>query len=257
MKNFLLKDRNIIFLIIINSLIIFFSGFEYSSNANLTLLFFDNFISSIFIVEIIVKIRHYKSKVFFSDGWNLFDFFLVVLSIPSLLIFVFDLEIKDVSFILVFRTFRIIKVFRFFKFIPNIEKLLSGIKSALKASVLVLVSFVIYIFIISMLSHSMFSYSELFSDPGTSVYSVLKIFTLEGWYEFPDQLTEETGVVKTFFIRLYFILILLSGGIFGLSLVNSIFVDAMVSDNNDELEAKVDELKQMVQKLIDNKNNLL
>ena len=35
---------------------------------------------------------------------------------------------------------------------------------------------------------------------------------------------------------------LLAGGIIGLSLVNSIFVDAMVEDNTDELEAKVDVL---------------
>ena len=32
---------------------------------------------------------------------------------------------------------------------------------------------------------------------------------------------------------------MLTGGIFGLSLVNSIFVDAMVSDNNDEIEKKI------------------
>ena len=33
-------------------------------------------------------------------------------------------------------------------------------------------------------------------------------------------------------------MILITGGIFGLSLVNSIFVDAMVADNNDEIEKK-------------------
>lgn len=47
------------------------------------------------------------------------------------------------------------------------------------------------------------------------------------------------GVLTT----LYFVLILLIGGIFGLSLVNSIFVDAMVSDNTVELDKWVESLK--------------
>jgi len=50
---------------------------------------------------------------------------------------------------------------------------------------------------------------------------------------------------------LVFIFILLTGGIFGLSLVNSIFVDAMVSDNNDELEKKIDDLNEKVSKLLE------
>ena len=42
------------------------------------------------------------------------------------------------------------------------------------------------------------------------------------------------------------------------SLVNSIFVDAMVSDNNDELIAKVDQLQKQIETLqqsIDKHNN--
>ena len=35
----------------------------------------------------------------------------------------------------------------------------------------------------------------------------------------------------------------------GLSLVNSIFVDAMVSDNNDDLEAEIKKLTQQVHSL--------
>ena len=47
-------------------------------------------------------------------------------------------------------------------------------------------------------------------------------------------------------VRIYFVLILILGGIIGLSLVNSIFVDAMVSDNNDELEAEVKQLNEKI-----------
>jgi voltage-gated sodium channel len=72
---------------------------------------------------------------------------------------------------------------------------------------------------------------------------------VEGWYEIPDLIAGKTNVVVAFLSKVYFILILLTGGIFGLSLVNSIFVDAMVSDNNEDLEKKVDALTSEISKL--------
>lgn len=250
MKKFFFNDKNILILIVINAIIIFLTGFKFTDSLNYFLLIIDQLISTLFILELIFKLREYGYKKFFKDSWNIFDFLLIVISIPSLLIFLFDINMIDMSYLLVFRTLRLLKVFRFFKFIPDIEKLINGLKRAMKASVLILICFVLYIFTIGILSHSLFGYSELFADPATSIYSVLKIFTLEGWYEFPDQLVTESGMLGTFFIRLYFIIILLSGGVFGLSIVNSIFIDAMVSDNNDELEMKVDKLNEMVEELL-------
>lgn len=52
-------------------------------------------------------------------------------------------------------------------------------------------------------------------------------------------------------MRIYFVVILIAGGIIGLSLVNSIFVDAMVSDNNDDLEREVKKLNQKIDILTD------
>ncbi len=38
-----------------------------------------------------------------------------------------------------------------------------------------------------------------------------------------------------------------------MSIVNSIFVDAMVSDNNDEVLRKIDELNEKIDQLVKNK----
>ena len=56
-------------------------------------------------------------------------------------------------------------------------------------------------------------------------------------------------------VRVYFVLILILGGIIGLSLVNSIFVDAMVSDNNDELEDEVKKLNEKIDLLTEELRN--
>lgn len=79
---------------------------------------------------------------------------------------------------------------------------------------------------------------------------MFKVFTIEGWFEIPDDVTQNLSPVSAFFTNVYFIFIVMSGGIFGLSLVNSIFVDAMVSDNNDILENKIQSLEEKIDLLL-------
>ena len=151
---------------------------------------------------------------------------------------------------------RVFKFFRFIRFVPGIENLIKGIIRALKTSVLVILGFTIYLFIISLFSCYLFKDSspELFGDPFKALYSTFKLFTVEGWYDIPESIiTHTTMPFIRILINLYFILVMITGGIFGLSLVNSIFVDAMVSDNNDELIEKITELDKKIEKLI-NKN---
>ena len=147
---------------------------------------------------------------------------------------------------------RIFKTIRFIKFIPNIEHLFSGIKRALKASVFVFVGFAIYIFIIGILSFYFFHESggNYYKDPILSLYSTFKIFTVEGLFEIPEEITANYSTTKAFMTYLYFIFVVITGGIFGLSLVNSIFVDSMVSDNNDDIEKKIDNLEVKVSKIL-------
>lgn len=142
------------------------------------------------------------------------------------------------SMILSLRALRIFKSFRLLKFIPNINGLLKGIGLALRASFIVSIAFAVLLLIISILYSSLFGgiSPELFGDPGVSLFTIFKLFTGDGWSEIPMEIAENSSV---FFV----------GGILGLSLVNSIFVDAMASDNNDEVLKKLDELENKIEEL--------
>jgi voltage-gated sodium channel len=257
-KKLFLNEKIILILILMNSVTIFVSGFEISPNNRFILSLTDNLITGLFIAEIIVKFQEFGIKNYFKSNWNKFDFILVALSFPTLIAFIGNLEITSFSFLLVFRVMRVFKSFRFLKFIPGIEHLVKGIRRALKASIVVLIGFVIYIFIIGIFSFYLFKEisPDYFGNPLNSLYSIFKIFTIEGWYEIPEQLTRGLSSTTSFFTYMYFIFVVTSGGIFGLSLVNSIFVDAMVSDNNDELENKIDLLDQKIDKLLTKKEEL-
>lgn len=250
-KKIFLSEYIILLLIILNAAIIFISGFDLGEKTNNTLSLIDNSLTILFIIELVVKLTHYGRSYFYTN-WNKFDFILILLSIPALIGFILGGEIIDFSFILAFRVMRIFKSFRFLKFIPGIEHLISGIQRALKASIIVMFGFIIYIFIIGIFSFNLFKEGtpEYFENPIISLYSIFKIFTIEGWFEIPEKVASDLSPTQSFFSYIYFIFVVLSGGILGLSLVNSIFVDAMVSDNNDKLENKIENLEQKIDEIL-------
>lgn len=255
MKKIFLNNNFILALIVLNALTIFLSGFGFKPEQLFLINIIDNGITLMFIIEMVTKMIVLKPKGYFSQGWNIFDFVLIVISIPSLILILIKNNNIDLSFILVFRVLRIFRTFRFFKFVPKIDELLAGVQRALKASVFILIGFIIYVFVIGILSFSLFKTAspEYFANPMTALYSIFKVFTVEGWTAIPETITADYSQIGSALVHFYFVFILLTGGIFGLSLVNSIFVDAMVSDNNDGLEAKVDELTAKINILLDKK----
>ena len=121
--------------------------------------------------------------------------------------------------------------------------LFRGVKRALKSSYLILFVFVLINFIFALLSHNLFSNiaPDYFGDPLKSLYSIFKVFTIEGWYEIPDIVTENyTSQISIWAVRLYFILVLFIGGIFGLSIINSVFVEGVIHDEDED--KKLDEI---------------
>ena len=236
----------------LNAVIIFALGFPLNEMPFHLLTVVDQGITVLFIVEMMIKIGTYGWKAYFRDNWNRMDFLLILLSVPSLLLFALGNDSEGLGYLLVFRLTRVFKMFRSLKFIPGIEGLILGVKRALKASVIVLFGFGVYIFLVSILCFHLFrdTAPEYFHNPLSALYTTFKIFTVEGWYEIPEHITVGMGPEGSIAVLVFFIFILLTGGIFGLSLVNSIFVDAMVADNTDALEAKVDALQVKVDRLL-------
>jgi voltage-gated sodium channel len=134
------------------------------------------------------------------------------------------------------------------------EQLIAGVFRAVRSSFLIIFVFVIFNFIFAILSYSFFEeiVPEYFGNPLLSFYTTFKIFTIEGWYEIPDLIAERTNNLSiSIFTRIYFISLLFGGGIFGLSLINSIFVESMMSDNNDEVLSKLENLESKINCLME------
>ena len=250
LKRIFLQDKFILSIIFINAIIIYLQvkGFE-----NPTINSLDVLCTCIFIVEMLVKLAELGWRGYWKDGWNKLDGILVFLSIPSLVAFFIPNNMASLSVLLVLRVLRVLRIFRMLHFFPNFAKVIKGFQVALKESYGILLSFCVIIFVFGLLNCSLFRDAdpEHFETPLRSIYSVFQICTVEGWYEIPNTISTYYGHAPLLaeLVRLYFCLLLIFGGIIGMSFINSIFVDAMVADNNDELLEKINQLQKSIDEL--------
>ncbi|MEL7222490.1 MAG: ion transporter [Bacteroidota bacterium] len=248
-KRFFLKEENILVAIILNSLVIialYFPTLEH----NKWLEGIDHIFIALFTVEAIVKIVTYGWKDYWSNSWNRFDFIIVIGSLPSLLTGIFP--VPDTSLLIVLRLFRLLRLVRFLRFIPNMAHILTGLGRALKASVFVVLALFFLNVLLALITCQLYGKvaPEYFGNPLVSSYSIFQMFTVEGWNEIARVVASKTEhPVLIGLTRFYFVIVVLLGGIFGMSLANAVFIDEMTMDNNDELESKVDSLREEIQEL--------
>ena len=209
----------------------------------------------VFLAEMIVKHQKYGLKGYWSDGWNRLDGILVILSLPSLVMLFVPFGMIDLSVLLILRVLRVLKFFRVVHFFPSFSNIAKNFILAMRQSYAFLLCYLVIIVIFGMINCSIFKdlVPKYFGTPLDSIYSVFRLFTVEGWYDIPDSIAVVTSPFWGKMIRLYFCLLLLMGGVIGMSFINSIFVDAMVSDNNDDVKAQLAEMEKKLDKLLEEK----
>ena len=249
-KKIFLNDKFILSVILLNSVLIYaqVAGYE-----NTTILVLDTICTFIFLIEMIVKHAAYGVRGYWKDGWNRLDGTLVLLSLPSVAALFVPNDYASLSILLIFRLLRVLRFFRVLHFFPNFSKVVQGFKVAMRESYAILLSFAVIIVIFGLLNCSLFKDAdpEHFQTPLRSIYAVFQICTVEGWYEIPNAVAEYYGASSAVaeLVRVYFCGILILGGIIGMSFINSIFVDAMMSDNNDDVMNKLNELQKTLDEI--------
>lgn len=241
--------------IILNALIIYLqvSGYETFFLGGLDIL-----CTLIFLVEMGLKLYAWGLKGYWTNGWNRLDGILVILSLPSLLTPFVAVSGGSLSVLLALRLLRVLKFFKVMKFFPNFSKIMRDANRAMKETWAVLAAFAVVILIFALISCSLFREvaPEYFATPMMSFYSIFRLFTIEGWYDIPDAVASGMGGMAIGLIRFYFSVLLIVGGIMGMSLINSIFVDAMAEDNNDAVLYEIRKLQEQIEQM-DRKINQL
>jgi len=134
----------------------------------------DQLITIIFLIEIIARISTYKNPLdFFKDGWNIFDFVIVAVSL-------IPIEGNDSA---VARLLRIFRILRIITIIPELKGIINSLfrSSASIGYVFILIFIVFYIFAIVGTILFQNAPSGLWNDLGTALLTLFQVMTFEGW----------------------------------------------------------------------------
>jgi len=243
-KKYFLSEKQIFFIIILSSLVIFLQQcfrMRDFPTIFIVLSVLDGLCTLIFTLEMIVKIQDLGLKGYLKDRWNIMDGILVIISLPAVIQWFLPHGMISFTFLKILRILRIFRFFRLIRIFPNFEKMLKNFSVALRQSYVMLIGMVIFLLIFSIIGSELFREYDAFKTPLDSIYTTFRLFSGEGWNEIPDSIAAHlSNPVFGYLVRFYFSFLLILGCFIGMSMLNSIFVDAMVKDNNNDVK---DELR--------------
>ena len=257
MKKLFYNNRLIYTLIILNVVVIYLHSFEFFQAYYFQFDLIDVVFTLFFCIEIAVKIAtsngKNKFKSYMQSPWNRIDFFSVILAIPSIgVLFISDLEIF--AGFAALRSLRIFKLLRVIEYIPEGKRISKQLFKALKSISFIIFAFFIYTTIVSLISVTLFRHAApvYFQNAFESFFTIFKVFSGDGFSDIVAVIQENSSVLFTSFSKFYFVGIVFSGSILGLSLINSVFIDQMnqVSNKSDKEETnQLNEIKKELEDL--------
>jgi voltage-gated sodium channel len=236
--DFFLKIRNsdffsglVIFVIIASAIYAGVSSYDIPTQYVFFLEAFDYFITIFFLIEIIIRMISEKSLLrFFKDGWNIFDFTIVVLSL---------LPVGAGSGVFVARLLRIIRVLRIITVIPAFRKIIESlIKSLPRVGFIALLLF-IFIYIWGAIGTMLFAEEdpERWGNIGRALLSLAQVATYDDWAAIM------AGVIDAYpFAWIYFISYIVINAVILLNMVIGVIVDVMINDHANDEQADKEEI---------------
>ena len=144
---------------------------EIKTEFGVVLSLIDKIALTIFTIELITKILVYKLR-FFKDGWNIFDFLIVAVSL-----------IPASGPFSVLRAFRIFRTLRLLSIVPSMKRIIQAIFISIPGILSVGTIIILIFYISSVLTTTFFGerFYEWFGTIGNSMYTLFQIMTLESW----------------------------------------------------------------------------
>ncbi len=131
----------------------------------------DQLCLTIFVIEIALKLYALRFG-FFRQGWNVFDFIIVGISL-----------VPGAGAFTVLRALRILRLLRVVSVTPSLRRVVEGFLKALPGmgSVFLLMTMIFYIGAVMATKLFQDSFPQWFGSLGASAYSLFQIMTLESW----------------------------------------------------------------------------
>jgi voltage-gated sodium channel len=133
----------------------------------------DQAILAVFVVELAARIIVQRTA-FFRDGWNIFDFLVVGISLAP-----------ATDAFTVLRALRVLRLLRLVTVVPSLRRVVGGLIGALPGmgSILLLIGLIYYVSAVMATNLFGEDFPNLFGTLGASLFTLFTIMTLEGWVD--------------------------------------------------------------------------
>lgn len=191
----------------------------------------DRVVLAVFIAETALKIASHGPRPFnyFRDGWNVFDFAIVVLCLMP----------GGGSFGTVLRLVRILRLLRLVTAMPKLQLLVGALLRSLSAMGYVGILLAMLFYMYAVAGVHMFSRAdEDFGSFGAALITLFRVVTLDDWGNIYDRAAEHASAAK---VAIYFVSFILLGTMIVMNLFIGIILSSL-SETHAEIE-KRDSLK--------------
>jgi voltage-gated sodium channel len=185
----------------------------------------NDIILAIFIAEAVLKLTAVAPRfsLYFGNGWNLFDFTIVVLSLLP----------ATEEFALVARLIRVLRVLRLVSAVPQLRLIVATLVRSIPSMghVVTLMSIIFYIYAVT--GYHLFHEhdAEHWGTLGSSLLTLFGIVTLEGWVQ-----VMETALELHAWAWVYFVSFVLVGTFVMLNLFIAVVINNLDASKAAELE---------------------
>jgi len=206
----------------------------------------DVFFTLFFCVEIGIKINDQhgndKFRSYLKSHWNKIDFISILLALPSVGAVIFH-NLEIFAGFTALRSLRVFKFLRIIEYIPSGKHISKQMFKAFRGVSFIIFAFMVYSTVISLISVSLFKeYApQYFNNAFDAFFTIFKVFSGDGFSDVVSAITYNSSEAFDYFTKFYFVFVVFTGSILGLSLINSIFIDQMskVEEHIDESEKDV------------------
>ena len=216
-------------------------------------LFLDYAVTIYFLIEIIIRmIAEKEFKNFFKDGWNIFDFAVVVITL---------IPFEHSDYAMIARLARVFKVMRLITVRPELKMIIDVLGKSIPAIIDIIILLFIIFYIYAIIGSFLFQDLEsgLWKNLLTAMLTLFRVLTFEDWTDIMYEAMEKYDMAWLFFVSFIIIAAFVFFNLFIAVIINEMEKHSnkdehqMEQDKLDLILSKIDKLEKEIK---DNKKNL-
>lgn len=208
----------------------------------------DQAVLTIFVLEIGLKLVAWR-RDFFRNGWNIFDFIVVGVSL-----------VPASSSLAIMRALRVLRIFRLLHVVPMMRRITEALFRAIPGMSAILAVIALIIYVSAVIATDMFGRTEnedvlmLFGDLHTSALSLFQVMTMDGWRNEVVQKVMDDGHPYAWIFFLIFIFV---ASFAVLNLFIALFVDALQAEHDAAQDEMMTELEDKAEDAEEERHQML